>query len=379
MPEIDLHIISFNVPYPANYGGIIDVFYKLKNLSEAGLKIHLHCFQYGRQNQEILAKYASKVSYYQRPKSFLYHFSFIPYIVRSRKNKKLLDNLLADNAPILFEGLHTCAFLSNSKLKNRFKIVRTHNIEHHYYSELSKRTSNIIKKAYYILDSLKLKSYEKALKNADSLIAISKTDFDYFNSKYGKTVFIPPFHGSNSCSILVGKGDYALFHGNLSVPENYQMAVWLIEHIFSKIHIPLVLAGFNPDNSINEAAAKFSHIKIISNPTDEQMKEIISSAQVNLLFTQQSTGLKLKLLNALFNGRFCLCNDLMLNGTGIQESVSTVDIQNIDECIQLIESIFNRSFTEQDVKNRAHEVSLNYDNQKNTKRLLEVVSSLFID
>ena len=205
MPEIDLHIISFNVPYPANYGGIIDVFYKLKNLSEAGLKIHLHCFQYGRQNQKILAKYASKVSYYNRPKSFLYHFSLIPYIVRSRKNKKLLDNLLTDNAPILFEGLHTCVFLTNSKLKNRYKIVRTHNIEHHYYSELSKRTSNIIKKAYYILDALKLKSYEKVLKNADSLIAISKTDFDYFNSKYGKAMFIPPFHGSNSCSIIAGK------------------------------------------------------------------------------------------------------------------------------------------------------------------------------
>ena len=33
MPAYNLvHIVSFNVPYPADYGGVIDVFYKLKSL-----------------------------------------------------------------------------------------------------------------------------------------------------------------------------------------------------------------------------------------------------------------------------------------------------------------------------------------------------------
>ncbi|RXM39833.1 hypothetical protein BOQ62_09820 [Chryseobacterium sp. CH21] len=39
-----LHIISFNDPYPPTYGGIIDVYYKIKALSALGIKIHLHCF-----------------------------------------------------------------------------------------------------------------------------------------------------------------------------------------------------------------------------------------------------------------------------------------------------------------------------------------------
>jgi len=39
-----LHIISFDIPYPANYGGVIDVFYKLRALVSAGIKIHLHAF-----------------------------------------------------------------------------------------------------------------------------------------------------------------------------------------------------------------------------------------------------------------------------------------------------------------------------------------------
>ena len=31
--NIHLHIVSFNVPLPADYGGIIDVFYRLKSLA----------------------------------------------------------------------------------------------------------------------------------------------------------------------------------------------------------------------------------------------------------------------------------------------------------------------------------------------------------
>ena len=28
----EVHIVSFDVPYPPNYGGVIDVFYKIKTL-----------------------------------------------------------------------------------------------------------------------------------------------------------------------------------------------------------------------------------------------------------------------------------------------------------------------------------------------------------
>ena len=41
----ELHVVAFDVPYPANYGGVIDIFYKVQALSEAGVKVHLHCYQ----------------------------------------------------------------------------------------------------------------------------------------------------------------------------------------------------------------------------------------------------------------------------------------------------------------------------------------------
>ena len=44
MPLKKLHIISFDNPYPPVYGGVIDVFYKIKDLHAEGYEIYLHCF-----------------------------------------------------------------------------------------------------------------------------------------------------------------------------------------------------------------------------------------------------------------------------------------------------------------------------------------------
>ena len=57
MSEVHLHIISFTIPYPPNYGGAIDVFYKIKALHSAGVKVHLHCFSYDLNLKNTAMKY----------------------------------------------------------------------------------------------------------------------------------------------------------------------------------------------------------------------------------------------------------------------------------------------------------------------------------
>jgi hypothetical protein len=52
-----INIVAFDVPFPANYGGVIDVFHKIKTFNQLGVKVHLHCFEYGRGNQPELEQY----------------------------------------------------------------------------------------------------------------------------------------------------------------------------------------------------------------------------------------------------------------------------------------------------------------------------------
>ena len=61
-----LHIVCLDIPYPADYGGVFDLFYKITALHKHGIKIHLHCFEYGRGKQDELNKYCEEVNYYKR-------------------------------------------------------------------------------------------------------------------------------------------------------------------------------------------------------------------------------------------------------------------------------------------------------------------------
>jgi hypothetical protein len=70
-----LNIISFNVPYPPDYGGVIDVFNKIRWLSEIGVGIYLHVFTYNRPADKELEKYCEKVFYYKRKTGLRNQFS----------------------------------------------------------------------------------------------------------------------------------------------------------------------------------------------------------------------------------------------------------------------------------------------------------------
>ena len=101
-----LNIVSFNIPYPANYGGVIDVYYKLEALRACGVKLILHCFEYERPHASELESICDKVFYYKRRTGVIANLTWLPYNVYSRKDHRLIENLLQNDYPILFEGLH---------------------------------------------------------------------------------------------------------------------------------------------------------------------------------------------------------------------------------------------------------------------------------
>jgi glycosyltransferase involved in cell wall biosynthesis len=373
MSEKHLHIISFNIPYPANYGGVIDVYYKLKALHKQGVKIHLHCFKYDREGNGKLASVCHKVNYYQRRTGLLAALNIKPYIVASRRSGELLNNLLQDDYPILFEGLHSCFYLDHPSLKNRTKIYRESNIEHHYYYNLAKAERNPLKKLYFLTDSAKLKLYQKVLKHAQIMLTVSKADTRYLQEHFpnNRVIHLPSFHPSDGFNILTGKGNYALYHGNLSVPENTIAAEYLVKEVFPNTNIPLIIAGLNPPESLVKAARQYENVKIISNPGDDEMFDLIRNAQINVLITFQGTGLKLKLLNTLYNGRHVIVNKTLLNGTGL-DPLCTVR-ETADTIRESALELFNRDFDDAELSHRSTLLNGNYSNENNVKKLIGYV------
>ena len=85
-PSRRLHVVSLQVPFPPDYGGVIDIYYKLKALKNMGYETWLHTFQYDRSRAEQLNEVAARVSYYPRHRSVIRQLSHIPYIVSIVQN-----------------------------------------------------------------------------------------------------------------------------------------------------------------------------------------------------------------------------------------------------------------------------------------------------
>ena len=367
-----LHIISFDIPYPANYGGAIDVFHKIRSLHQQGIKITLHCFEYGdRKRASELESLCEKVHYYKRNTSFLSQLSILPFNVKSRINPELKQNLLKDNFPILFEVLHTCYLLNDKDLKNRKKLFRHSNIEHDYFLELAKGEKSFFKKLYLQIEAWKLKRFEKQITYADCILSVSEADLAYFKKTYPNTpsVYLPSFHGFDELHSKSGKGNYILYHGNLSISENYNAALWLIENVFSKIAYPVIIAGLNPPLHLVEAIKKYSHISLKQNCTEQEMKSLIEDAQIHSLFTEQATGLKLKLLNVLYSGRFVIANTNMLVGTSLTEAC--IISNTPQQYIEAINMIFEKEFTTKEIEMRK-KIIASMDNKEKTRKLIEL-------
>lgn len=318
MPDRHIHVIAFNIPYPPTYGGVIDVYFKLKAFDEVGIKVHLHCYEYNRQQVKHLAGICESIHYYKRNVSKANLFSSKPYIVISRNSTDLIKNLLNDNYPILFEGLHTCFFLDDKRLKNRCKIVRMHNIEHIYYLHLARVEKNLFKRYYFFNEAGKLKTFQNVLKKADGIAAISKNDTLHFEKRFKNVKTVGPFHPYNYIKIKKGSGTYCLYHANLEIGENNEAAIFLVNKVFNDISTPLIITGHKPRAELKELVKQYKHISIVANPDAEEMSKLIHNAHIHILPTFQSTGIKLKLYAALFNGRYCITNSMMVKDTGLE-------------------------------------------------------------
>lgn len=366
-----LHIISFNIPYPPNYGGVIDVYYKIKALSEQGVKIHLHCFEYGRKESKELEKLCYKVSYYRRDHSLLDFSSFTPYIVKTRKAPELLRNLLEDEYPVLFEGLHTCYYLSSPELEKRLTLVRMHNIEAYYYRGLGSSEANMLRKFYFYTESVKLKFYEKILKKADHILPISLNDFYYLNKNYPGVTYLPAFHPNEQVLCKPGKGRFVLYHGNLSVNENNQVAVFLISKVFNKSDNLLIIAGTNPSDMLSKLIKGSPNIQLRPNVSQNEMQELIEDAHIHLLPTFQHTGIKLKLLNALYSGRFVVVNSKMVENTGLDELC--IIREKADEIRSTVTELFQRNFDNEEIDKRKRILEQSFSNKANALKLIQLL------
>ncbi len=373
MQERKLHIVCHDVPYPPDYGGVFDLYYKIITLHEEGIKIHLHCFTSGREEQPILNTFCEQVYYYQRRTGHKGFSHQLPYIVCSRSNPELLERLLQDEYPILLEGVHCSYLMQDTRFIKRKILLRLHNVESVYYKQLANCSTSWLKKLYYLRESAVLRNYERQIASSWPLLTVSQADADMAAISYqSKNItVIPVFLPFQHVESPQGTGCYCLYHGNLSVDENEKAVIWLLENVFDDLSIPFLVAGKNPGPKLRRIVAKFKNCCLVSDPSDQELKDIIMKAQMHVIPSFNCTGIKLKLLNALFNGRHCVVNEAAVDGTGLREVCHLADGAN--DFKKIIKNLYERPFTFLDLQWRREKLQHQYDNHQTATRLIEQI------
>lgn len=347
-----IQIVCFDNPYPPNYGGIIDVFYKIKSLHANNVDVYLHFFYRNKKSQTANTKLKTlckEVYSYKRNTNLFTHFSITPFILKSRVSNKLIKNLLSIGFPVLYEGLNTTKTLGLISSKGIKTFVRLHNIEHRYYKNMGKLEYNLLKKNYYFFEAYRLKKHQSVLKNADVLFSISPNDTAYFSSLFNNVVYLPVFQ-SKSELLLTQTNEFCLFHGDLRLSDNIRAAEFLILFFANIKEKTLVIASSFDNPKLKSQIDETTNIKFKKIESLSDLESLFEKTAVHILLSFQSSGLKLKLLNALFTDSFVLSNDKVIIGTGLESCCQLFETE--EELTFLINKLYGQKISEEEKAKR---------------------------
>jgi glycosyltransferase involved in cell wall biosynthesis len=367
-----VHIVSQDVPYPVENGSVVDLYNKLATLHNLGVKIFLHCFTKNNIEQPVLNKFCEAIHYYPLMES-KNNFSFkLPFILKSKQCQQLIDTLNKDDYPVLLEGIECTYYLYTGSLKNRKIIVRLHKPEFEYYNHLAKHEKNWFKKIHFLHQSKLLKKYEKVIANRAIILAVSEPDVETYKAMFGaaKVDYMPVFTPFKLAVSKEGRGSYCLYHGNLSIYDNEQAVTWLLNNVFNNLKVPFVIAGKNPTKKLVDIAHKYPHTCIVENLSENEMQDLIAKAQINILPSFNKTGIKLKLLNAIFNGRHIIVNDACVHGTGLSAACHTAE--DAKSVIQKINQLYHQYFTDDEIQLRQGLLNTKFNNTISIKKITDI-------
>jgi len=145
------------------------------------------------------------------------------------------------------------------------------------------------------------------------VFTLSVHENEIVNSWYNDVSYLPVFHGNVIGDPLTEKGNYALYHGDLRLPDNKKAAQFLIE-VFKKIPTyKLVIASSNGKEMILPLIENQPNMVFEALTSETQLDTLLREAHINVLLSFQKSGTKLKVINALFKSRFCLINQNMVD------------------------------------------------------------------
>ncbi|MBQ9560284.1 MAG: hypothetical protein IJV08_09955 [Bacteroidaceae bacterium] len=262
------------------------------------MKIHIICSE---TPNLTTSSYAMEV-YYQLEALHTLGYETEIHVLEKNGESALLAELDKDDAPLLFEGIQCCHLLPNPNLRKHFKAVRLQYIRHIVLEEKARHEG-------WTLHGLRLRWKARQAKQkelheltyADAICAITKGDYQrLYDMLPNQTLVNLPCFFNEHIPAHHATQPFLLCQGYLGEDEEELDGIrkWILNDIAPLC--PGVLFVMVSRNAPTTPVP--SNVKIIQEPSQEYLDQLIETARIHLILSQTTTGIKMEVLIALTKG-----------------------------------------------------------------------------
>lgn len=358
---MNILFITAELPFPSNSGARIYTWERIKQLAKYN-EINLISLRENNEKVEKaeILKYCRKFKVFERKKDYIYILRNIvkPYSMISRYNNNIYNYIKEEEHKydlIILDSLH---MILNIPHDVKTKVLLTqHNIEWRAFKSISDNSKNLIKKNIFLIESLKLKIYEKKVyrgKKISGYTFISEEDKNELEKTFRLPNTILINSGMNLNLLELNKKKYILsknkeyfnivFSGKMNYEPNVQAVEWFISEIWEDIknkipNVKFYIVGRDPVESI----VNINDPNIIITGEVESVLPYLENATLVVIPLLSGGGVKIKLIEALSTANVVVTTKKGSEGTKFKDKIHLLIANDSKEfskkCIDVINDI----------------------------------------
>lgn len=342
-------VVCSDFPYPADHGGRVDTWGRIKVLAELGWKLHLLvCGKQmpSKEDMDAVYGYVEDITLCDRRSKLTDLLHAIPMQASSRSELRNVE-LAEDYDYVLLEGDYVYPILQNPRIKHDTVILRVHNDEAVYFKALARSTKNVVHKMYYHMESSKFTTLQKKMvEKVDKYLFISSKEFESFRKQNpsAKSLFLPPPVTKATFEASHFQTKHVVFIGSLFMPNNREAIQWYLEHIHPRMlkepEYKFIVAGNSRKQSLSWLQA-YDLTNVIVHDTPKSLDDIYKSGYLFVNPMQNGAGVKLKTIEAIQNGLPVISTSIGYEGTGLVDNEHILIADRPEQFYEKIKLLFD--------------------------------------
>lgn len=360
------------LPYPLDNGGKIKSYTTLTAFASAGYEVDILCFKEKQSSMSIeeekIRKVCDNVNQVYLPLTTANHmkymigiaakslFSKLPFSIYKYQSSQMKEEIKKRKKVhydvIYFDHLPMCVYLNyvHALWPSAKLILDEHNCETVIVKRKAAESSNVLKKFFFNIEALKLRSYEaSSIKTVNKTIVLSGSDYSSLKKMIGcefNHAIIPigvPDRGMKKKTD--NKKLNVLFVGTLTWEPNNEGLIWFLEEVMpiieqKKIDLHLYIVGKNPSEEVRRLSGEYKGKVTLTGYVDS-IDEYYDMCDMTIVPLFIGSGQRVKLIEAFSKGMPAISTSIGAEGLTYSDKESIIiadDKYKFAESIDLMQN-----------------------------------------